>query len=122
MAFGKEDAKKSRFLSGDFSSHVSEAIEAMSRFNPPMRMRARIMVEKNFIDFENISNINIEDKDFDEQKKLVELKLTVAAKLPDLIKQLEEGFGIRTQKEVDEKGRQPSFADNIHDLMESQNN
>jgi len=113
------DGLKLRFLDGNFPSDVRAAIETMRRFKPSFRIRAKMMVEKNFNDLEEISKKDLKEiTDVDELKKYAELKLKVSEALPDLIKQLEFGFGIKTEDKKDSDKRQASFADGIHELME----
>lgn len=120
--FGKtNDTRQVQYLMGDFPENVRAAIERMKNFKPSARMRAKLMTEKTFNDFEKIMFMDVYGEDVGEMKKLADLKMEIAEQLPGLIKQLEGGFGI---KEVDSKGKEarvPSYADNVHDAMAREN-
>jgi hypothetical protein len=117
-----KDTRQVQFLMGDFPDTVRAAIEKMKSFKPSARMRAKMMTENTFNNFETIMNKDLSGfDDVDEIKKYTELKLKISAELPALIKQMEAGFGI---KEVDAKGKEvrvPTYADGLHDAISRSN-
>ena len=115
------DTRMVQYFNGDFPENVRTAIDKMMSFKPSARMRAKLMTEKTFNDFEEIMHQDITGLDTADIKKVAELKMDISKQLPDLIKQMEAGFGI---KEVDAKGkdvRVPTFADSLHDAMSREN-
>ena len=87
----------------NFPLHISTAIERMSRFDPYLRTQAKNLTE---VIFENIKKVVNQDpaeiKDMDDKKKYIALSLDVLKSMPELIRQLENGYGItevKTKKE-----------------------
>ena len=116
------DTKYIQYLRGDFPDQVRAAVDKMKSFKPSARMRAKMMTEKTFNDFEEIMHMDIGASDIGEMKKLADIKMEIASQLPELIKQMEGGFGI---KEVDAKGKEirtPTYADTIHDALSRSKN
>ncbi len=119
LVFGEtNDTQQQKYAACDFPPHVRAAVEVMASFKPSARMRAKLMVEKTFEDYETILHADL-PTEVDELKKVMELRLKISKDLPDLIKLMEQGFGIRNEVEETKEGdrRQASYMDNIHDHM-----
>ena len=70
----------------------------MSKFDAGVRTRAKSMAERIFSNFEVIIKVDpdeVEQMEDDEKANYVNLAKTVQGALPDLVKQLESGYGIR---------------------------
>lgn len=79
-----------------FPEKFAIAIDRMKRFEPDIRMKARIMVEKIIGSYEGMcdpQNFKDDNNDID-RKKYVETTVKIAQELPTLIAKLEEGFGV----------------------------
>jgi hypothetical protein len=109
-----------KYIAGNYPEKVRVAIERMERFSPTYRIRAKQGIKKIFDNLEALINVDteeIKDMDFAKRKDYVAVAIKVAESLPAIIKQLEEGFGYRDDK--DDKtpdNKQPSLMDHL--LME----
>lgn len=94
------------YLRGNFSEEVNSAIRRMEMFNPNARFKARLMAEKILDDFMYFLNRNPEEiTDTDERKKYVDMCVKIHEELPAVIKNVEEGYGVRTvSKKVEIEG------------------
>lgn len=110
-------------IKGMYENRFPENIEAagarMNRFAASTRERAKQMVDRMFDTYESILD-TFGDKvyDTDQQEKFVTIASKIRAELPQLIKQKEEGFGIKVRKQGERKGM--SLADEImsHDTTD----
>lgn len=118
--WGKENTDQILYLEGRYSEKVRAAIERMKNFNPSVRMRAKMMLYKTMNDFEGIINVDITTiTDPDELKKHTDVRTKVLGALPDIIRQLEQGFGISEEaEEKDDKTRQATYWDKVMDYSE----
>lgn len=106
-AFGEDKAPKelkNEVLTGMFDERIRAAIERMSKFDAGVRTRAKSMAERIFSNFEIIIKVDpdeVEQMEDDEKANYVNLAKTVQGALPDLVKQLESGYGIRERNSDD---------------------
>jgi len=107
MSFGKvakkrEDVKK--MLEGDLPDHILLGIQRMATFNPSVRLRAKFSTEYIFDRLNEIIEVSqrdMEAMDFDERKKYSELIIKISSEMPDMVKRMEGGYGVK----VTAKGR-----------------
>lgn len=117
VAFISNPEKKKLYSSGAYSDAVKIAIERMSRYAPEARLVAKRIVQTIFQNYQKMVDVDV-DKDFLTTKKVgkgedaeeitemdwtgrkqyIDSVKTIAETLPNLIKQLEEGFGIELKK------------------------
>lgn len=111
----KDDDRSRDYMSGNFPPTVRMAIDRMSKFNPTVRQRAKAMLEKIISNYEELIDVDVDDFQepvLDEDGKEVGKKINwtgrnsyvtsaknIAEALPDLIKQVEEGFGVIETRE-----------------------
>lgn len=113
-AFGKDSdhASKIKYYACQFPPHIMEANEVMSKFNPELRSRAGEGAQKNFdnllriseLDIQQVMFVTIEDSEGNKTTKFdasavnsfVGAVQKITEIMPDLIKTLEEGFGINS--------------------------
>lgn len=105
------------YSNGKMPPQISIAIEQMQKFNPSYRLRAKMGIEKIFNIVEDfigsLSNIT----DVDEIKKASDVLLDIAGKMESVVKQLEQGYGIKTVSAKalkEEKGKKPTAMDIIN--------
>ena len=116
-SFGKmSDDDYNKYVNGDFPQDVRDAIKRMENFNVSARYRAKMNVEKIFSNIERMIDISddaLKSMDLDEKKKYADFSIKVAESMTGLVKQIEDGFGIRTEDVKDENKKAPSLADKI---------
>ena len=126
-AFGRNFDKNSednrRYLSGNFPPKIKGAIERMSRYSPSARLRAKMAAEKVFNILEKSLVVDesmqkLIDEDLEVKKKFLDLSVKVTESMPDVVSQIEEGFGIRAYQKKGGKERKPPLMDELH--MEDQ--
>jgi hypothetical protein len=108
-----EDRKKNYF-SLNFPDRIRLAIDKMKSFNPSARIRSRMIVEKILENFELMVNVDIDDfVTIDEKTNAREINFTarnnyvnscskISETLPQLIEQVEQGFGVTESKSGEE--------------------
>lgn len=118
-AFPQDKSRIAEFSSGAFEPRIRAAIEKMKSFNPTARFRAKAMVEKLFSDFETINKKSLMDMiDTDEVAKYIGLKIKIQSVMPDLVKQIERGYGVTEEAKSQKDKRKKSFADQVHEHMD----
>jgi hypothetical protein len=120
-SFGKNisDAERTKFLNNNYPEKLRVAIARFKQFRPSARMRAKIMVDKVFDNFESIVNpgeqyMTAMKNDVDLQSKYVTNSIKVVEALKDLIKTKEAGFGVTISgnvSEQDSKDGEPTLLD-----------
>lgn len=82
----------------NFPSHIDLAIEVMARFNPRLRSQAKDINETIFRNVKRIVSVNPDElTDMKEKKEYIAISMDVIKSMPELINQLEQGFGVRTK-------------------------
>ena len=107
------------YCSGIFPEEVNLAIRRMEMFSPNSRLKAKIMAEKMFDDFmEFLNKDKSELTDTEERKKHVDMCVKILSEMPDLIKRVEEGYGIRTTiKRTDaENNKGRTLLDRVYEI------
>jgi hypothetical protein len=126
--FPANKKKQQEFGGGDLPEKVRLAIEEFKRKSPEARLLAKRMTQKTFEKFQELLNVDVE-KDFvdvrqfkNEQgevetvrevnwsgrKAYVDSATKIVESLPDLVKKIEEGFGITDKKKSEQvAGRKP---------------
>ena len=116
-SFGRlADDEYARYMNEDFPQDIRDAMKRMDTFDVSARYRAKLNVEKVFSNLEKMIDIaegQIQSMDLDEKKKYADFSIKVAEAMPGLIKQLEDGFGIRTEEAKEDNKKAPSLADKI---------
>lgn len=114
---GVDGSLKTKYINGTYPDTVRVAIERFARFRPSARMRAKIMVDNMFDNFEMLVNIDDSTKELiavdpDEGKKYIAVAKEVTLMIPKLLDMKEGGFGISTGKDGDkEKDNDPTLLD-----------
>jgi hypothetical protein len=118
-----EGEKRQAFGSGDFPEEIKFAIEKFKKYSPEARAAAKNIVQKIFNNFEKLVNVDVEkdflitrkvgkgedaeeitEIDWTGRKQYVDSATTISKNLPELLKQVEEGFGITEKKSDDGQG------------------
>lgn len=103
-SFPKGSEKRNKYASMEISVSVKAAIEEMRKYSPEARMQAKKMAQTTFHKWMSyIETTPANDKNF------VETSATIQKYLPDLVKILEEGYGIseaQVQTNAKEEGAQ----------------
>lgn len=111
------DEIRDQYIVFDFPDNVKIAIDKMTFLRPNERAKAKVMVETIFKNFEKLVKISDEDFklmdkegnpmgiDWTGRKQYIDSVEKISSTLPQLLKQLEEGFGIEEAdiKEVSEE-------------------
>lgn len=98
-AFGKNiDPQIYRnYTTGAFSIEVKMAYEKMKTYDPAIRIRSTMMIDKVFARWEGIAGKRMDDKEY------IDITSKIIDKLPDLIKLKESRFGVTERKDTDKK-------------------
>lgn len=126
------DKKRIQFSNGDISDDVKRAILKMKTYSPDARMMAKKMAQGTFYKFQELLKVDV-DKDFVKKvktgkgddaveteeidwsgrKSYVDSATKIIEMLPELVKKLEEGFGITGTDKKDKKN-ETSAIDRFH--------
>lgn len=93
------------YMDNKFPEAIEAAGARMMRFASSDRVRAKSMIDSIFEGFEIIiDSFGTDDlQDTEKQGKFVDISVKIRAELPQLIKQKEEGFGVKEQRKVGQK-------------------
>lgn len=128
-----DPTSKAEFLEGKFPDRIKAAIPPMQRFEPSIRILARIEAARMILDYKKLTSLNLDDDgnhtqfmgkdgdvDFNKKQKYHKMLDDGMEALPRLIAKAEQGFGIieksKSQiedKNLDESGK--SFGDTYHE-------
>lgn len=120
-AFSGNKEKKDTYATGTFPDEVKRAINAFATFSPEARLLAKRMVQTAYHNYNSLISADVE-KDFlitkvvgkgDDKETITEMDWSgrnnyvnstnnIIKALPDLLKLMEEGFGIDEKKKHDE--------------------
>lgn len=122
-AFGLTDiSERDKWASGLIPDLIKVACRRMEQFDGEARSRAKIMVEKvmrifeDTLDFEESDFLDSEMKlDINKKRAYIETCAKIADKLPDLVAQLESGYGI-TEHEKAGDSTSKSAMDYFHSI------
>lgn len=95
----KENEDLAPILNGNMPEELREGIRVMESFNPEYRLRAKLLSQYMF---ETLNTMVVLDEstlaqmDVDEKKKYTDLIVKIHSELPDMVKRLEQSYGIRT--------------------------
>lgn len=109
------EQRKIDYYSLNFPDYIRLAIDRMKKFEPSIRIRSRMISETILENFEKMSKVNMDDfVETDEngaktinwtgRNNYVTSAKTILNTLPDLIRQVEEGFGVKDKKGNDTNG------------------
>lgn len=124
------ETKRRAFIEGNIPDDVKAAINKMETFSPDARMMAKKMTQQAFHNFQKLLNVDVE-KDFlitrtigkgEEKEEITEMDWTgrksyvdsatkIISELPELVKKMEEGYGLTgtESKGKQESGRQTAI-------------
>jgi len=92
-------------MEGKFPHKILVGIEKMASYNPSYRLKAKLLDEYMFDQIQNLV-MKSEDKvlsmDIDDEKKYTSMMLEVSSKMPEMIKRMESGYGVKKKKIKDE--------------------
>jgi len=100
-----------------FPPRIEVALEVMIKFNPKLRTEAKNITELIFKNIKKIVAVQPEDiPDMEEKKKYIAISMDVIKNMPELINQMEQGYGIRVKgSKKDTKQKEKSIWDSIMD-------
>lgn len=83
----------------DLPDHILEGIERMKRFDPENRLKAKLLSQYMFDTLQEmvvVDRTTLATMDMDDKKKYADLLIKVNSELPEMLKVLESGFGVKT--------------------------
>ncbi len=109
------ESRKTAYYSLNFPDKIRLAVDRMIKFEPTVRIRSKSISETILSNFEKMAKVNMTDFEEigeDGSKKInwtgrnnyVTSAKTILQTLPDLIRQVEEGFGVKDRKGTDTNG------------------
>lgn len=82
----------------NFPANISSSIERMKKFNAHVREQAKEITDKIFKNIKKIISLDPEQMiDMNEKARYVSMSMDVIKNMPELIHQIENGYGIRTK-------------------------
>jgi len=109
---------KAKFLSSNFPHKLKQAMKRMETFNPSLRLKAKLSVERIFDNLQRLVDIeegDLEDMELNNKKDYVALAIKISESLPSIVRQLEEGFGVTYgTKSNTGNNKGPSLMDKLH--------
>jgi len=113
----KEELKE--LYNGNIPDHIQLGIDAMKKFNPELRLRAKMLQHYIFDELNHIigmkTRTQISLMDVDELKKHSDLLKSIEKDIPNMLKRIEDGNGIKTV----ERGTKKRVLVNINDGVTS---
>ena len=116
------DAKKQKFGMGDFEDDVKQAIREFEKKSPEARLLAKKMTQDTFSKFQKLLQVDVEkdflvtkkigkgedaeeitEMDWSGRKSYVDSATKIIEALPELVRKIEEGFGITETKKKEEQ-------------------
>lgn len=112
-AFTMPHPQKEKLIVGDFPEVIDTAIKKMAQFNPDIRGRAKNSLMAVFANYEKVMNMDVDmtvsvEEDEGEEKpkrkkktnisEYVDSTKKIVEGIPNLIRLIEEGFGIKEGK------------------------
>ena len=95
----RENEDLALILKGELPDELVEGIRRMELFNPDYRLRAKLLSQYMFETLNDMIVLDEQTKltmDVDEKKKYTDLVVKIHSELPDMVKRLEESYGIKT--------------------------
>lgn len=93
-----------------FKPHMADAIKRMSKFEPRKREIANSINDRILEDLQEISQISLEEHTKLEDKKVIlDMKITIAKNLPNIIEAAEGGYGSRKIEREENKKQLSQF-------------
>lgn len=86
-------------LEGNMPDHIILGIKKMETYNPEYRLKAKLLSQYMFEVLNNmvvLSQVELAGMDIDEKKKYTDLVVKVHEQLPDMVKRLENSYGVKT--------------------------
>lgn len=94
--------------------YLQPAIEKMRHYNPSLRLIAKLKMEKLFDNLSGMMDMSVSDMEMENKKQYVEFAIKISQTFPEIIRQLESGFGIRMEeKEEKSEKKKPRLMDSI---------
>lgn len=119
--FPTNEEKRRKYAAYDIPEDVKVAIREFEKFSPEARYEAKLMTQQILHNYQKIINVNteteflkittigkgddkqeVQEVDWTAKKQYVDITATVSKALPELLNQLEEGFGIQETKKTEE--------------------
>lgn len=91
---------KNELLTGMYGEKLRAAIERMGKFDPATRAKAKDMVERIFDNYSMITSVSrdeVAQMEDDEKKAYVDISSKIVKDLPDIVMQVENGYGIKNR-------------------------
>jgi hypothetical protein len=95
--------EKKAYTAGKIPDHVKDACIRMRSFNSSARIRAKLMLNKVFDNYEKILNVDPDDTsqfenkdggiDWTKKKAFVDAQASIISKLPEMVEMTEHSFG-----------------------------
>jgi len=117
-SFGSKIDKniKAKYMAEKFPEKIQKGLDFMSKFEPSLRIRAKILTDKMLINIEKLIDVDVDDADefknkdgemdWSKKKAYIDSCEKATKMLPELIRQAEESYGVRSvmRQKVEGKG------------------
>jgi len=135
--FPTNPEKRQKFMSGGIPEKIKLAIEEFKRKSPEARLMAKMMTQRTFLKFQQLLEVDVNsdfkvsktvknelgeketitETDWTGRKQYVDSATKIIEVLPDLVKKIEEGFGILDKKKL-EAAKGTKSIDKFHENNE----
>jgi hypothetical protein len=98
-SYYEKNADAKLILDGNMPDHIISGIKKMETYNPEYRLKAKLLSQYMFEVLNNmivLSETELAGMDIDEKKKYTDLVVKVHEQLPDMVRRLENSYGIKT--------------------------
>jgi len=131
--FPADEQKRQRYTQKDIPDSVKQAVKEFESKSPEARLMAKQMTQKTFVKFQKLLEVDVEkdflvtritgkgedrqevtEMDWPGRKNYVDSATKIIEALPELIKKLEEGYGITEVKRNDQQRNEDKSINKYH--------
>jgi chloramphenicol O-acetyltransferase len=108
-----------KYIEGNYAYHLFEAVKRMEKFEPSVRMKAKMINEKMFKNIERMVDVSEEEfkaMSLDEKKRYTDFAKNVTNMLDELVTSQENAYGVKTFKKKSDSeklGNSPTLMDRV---------
>ena len=120
LAYPRNEVKKQKHSHyTTIPEEIKQAIKRFESYVPEARLKAKLMQQRMMVNYEIIVNQDVSSMDSDEKQKYTSTTVKINEALPQLLKNLEEGFGITEKQKKEEGGPGTKTIDRFHQNRQS---
>jgi hypothetical protein len=103
--------KRKRYENLEFEDKLKEAMARMRSFNPSLRMKNKLMLDKVYRNLELMASMDEEEEiikglPIEQKKQYADFAAKIISTLDDITDKLENAYGVRVKKQTNNKSEQ----------------